>query len=79
MIQKAELSVTLFALDKSEGLSTHAASGDALVIPLEGTNHIEIGKKPFDIKQGDCIILPANIAHSLKATSRFKMFLTVVK
>lgn len=79
IVQKKALSLTLFSMDTGEGLSTHAAPGDAMVIPLAGNNHVEIDGEPFAIGKGDFIILPAHIPHSLKATEPFKMLLTVVK
>ncbi len=79
VIQKKELTLTLFSMDTHEGLNTHAAPGDAMVIPLLGSNHVEIDSEPFEIEKGDFIILPAGIPHSLKATAPFKMLLTVVK
>jgi quercetin dioxygenase-like cupin family protein len=79
IVQKKPLSLTLFSMDTGEGLNTHAAPGDAMVIPLMGNNHVEIDGEPFEIKQGDFIILPAHVPHSLKATDPFKMLLTVVK
>lgn len=79
IVQKRELSLTLFSMDTNEGLKTHAAPGDAMVIPLMGSNYVEIDGAPFEIKTGDFIILPADIPHSLKAIDPFKMLLTVVK
>ena len=32
-----------------------------------------------NMKKGDCIIMPANIPHALKAVERFKMLLTMIK
>lgn len=79
IVQQKELSLTIFSMDTGEGLKTHAAPGDAMVIPLLGSNYVEIDGAPFEIQQGDFIILPAHIPHSLKAIDPFKMLLTVVK
>lgn len=73
------LSMSAFALDKGEGLSTHAASGDALVIPLEGSVDVTIDNTVHSVKQGEVIVLPAGLPHSLHATSVYKMLLIVVK
>jgi quercetin dioxygenase-like cupin family protein len=79
ILQKKELSLTLFSFDVDEGLSTHKASGDAMVIPLEGSVFVKIDEIPYNVSEGDFIILPANIAHSLIGKTKYKMLLTVVK
>lgn len=76
--QGPNLSLTLFAFDKNEEISTHASSGDALVQILDGQARITIGDEQFQLKQGEAIVMPANIKHALFAVERFKMFLTVV-
>ncbi len=72
-------SVTYFAFDKGEGLSEHSAPYDALVHVLDGTVDIVIGGVSSVLEAGDAIIMPANIGHALKAVSRFKMCLTMVR
>ncbi|MCX6057243.1 MAG: cupin domain-containing protein [Chloroflexi bacterium] len=79
-ITKAESgNVTLFAFDKDQGLSEHTAPFDALVHILEGETHVTISGKPFDLKTGDAIIMPANEPHAIKATQKFKMLLTMIR
>ena len=70
--------VTLFAFDKDQGLSEHTAPFDALVQILEGEAQVTISGKPFDLKAGDAIVMPANEPHALKAVERFKMLLTML-
>ncbi|ADK17245.1 MULTISPECIES: cupin domain-containing protein [Clostridium] len=71
--------ITLFSLDKGEGISTHVTSGDAMVQILDGTAEITIGGNVFILKSGETIIMPSDIPHGLKAVEKFKMLLTVVK
>ena len=71
--------VTLFAFDKDQGLSEHTAPFDALAHILEGEAQVTISGKPFDLKTGDAIIMPANEPHALKAIQRFKMLLTMIR
>jgi quercetin dioxygenase-like cupin family protein len=77
--QNDKLSVTLMSFDKGEGISTHAAGGDAMVQVLDGTVEITIDKDVYVLDKGETIVMPANIPHSLKAVEQFKMFLIVVK
>lgn len=71
--------ITLFAFDQGEGLSEHKAPFDAFVNVIEGDAEIEIAKQIYKLKTGDSIILPANIAHAVKAKSKFKMLLVMIK
>jgi quercetin dioxygenase-like cupin family protein len=79
-ITKAEAgNVTLFAFDAGQELSEHTAPFDALVHVLDGEAQVHISGKPFTVSAGQAIILPANEPHALKATSRFKMLLTMIR
>ncbi|MEK6751255.1 MAG: cupin domain-containing protein [Chloroflexota bacterium] len=79
-ITKAEAgNVTLFAFDANQGLSEHTAPYDALVHILEGEAEVTISGKPFQLKMGDAIIMPANEPHALKAIQKFKMLLTMIR
>ena len=71
--------VTQFAFDKGTQLSEHTAPFDALIQVIDGTAKIIIDKTPFELKQGDCIIMPADIPHAVEAQAKFKMILTMVK
>jgi quercetin dioxygenase-like cupin family protein len=71
--------VTLFAFDIGEGLSEHTAPFDALVLATEGSADIEIAGEGFKVNQGDTIILPANLPHAVKAATRFKMLLIMIR
>ena len=78
LAQGRPLSVTLFAFDKNEEISSHSAGGDAMVYILDGQAEITIDGKVFIAKKGETIVMPANIPHALKAIERFKMLLIVV-
>jgi quercetin dioxygenase-like cupin family protein len=71
--------VTLFSFDEGQELSEHTAPFDALVHLLDGEAEIKISGKPFAVKTGQAIILPANEPHALKAVKKFKMLLTMIR
>lgn len=77
--QTKALSLTLFAFDQDEGLSTHTAAGDAFVQILDGEAAITIGDKEVVVRAGEVVVMPAHVPHSLHARNRFKMLLVVVK
>lgn len=76
--QNKAVSITLFAFDEGEEISSHSSSGDAMVYVLDGGARITIGAEDFDMKKGDTIVMPARIPHAVLASSRFKMLLIVV-
>lgn len=71
--------ITLFSFDKDQGLTEHTANYDAFVQILDGESEILIDGIPHLLKKGDCIIMPANHPHALKAIERFKMLLTMIR
>ena len=71
--------VTAFAFDAGEQLSEHTAPFDAMVIDLDGEADIAIGGKVNRVKPGEMIIMPAAVPHALKAVTRFKMLLVMIK
>jgi len=79
IVNKNTGTITLFAFDKGQGLSEHAAPFDAVVYVLDGQVRINISGKPYIVKKGQMIIMPANKPHSLKATKKFKMLLVMFK
>lgn len=79
IIGKKTGTVTLFAFDKGQNLSEHTAPYDAMVYSVDGAAQFTILDKVIDVKKGDTIILPANKAHSLNATSQYKMLLVMIK
>ncbi|MGD0780808.1 MAG: cupin domain-containing protein [Dehalococcoidales bacterium] len=79
IIDKPTGTLTLFAFDKGQGLSEHTAPYDAVVYIFDGEAEVTISGKPLTLKQGELVIMPANQPHALKALSRFKMMLVMIK
>jgi quercetin dioxygenase-like cupin family protein len=71
--------VTLFAFDAGQELSEHTAPFDALAHILEGEVEIRISGKPYLLNAGEAIIMPANEPHAVKAKTKFKMLLTMIR
>jgi len=79
IIDKKTGTVTFFAFDEGQGLSEHTAPFDALVYLLDGEAEVTISGKPFHLKGGEMVVMPANDPHALKAITRFKMILTMIR
>ena len=71
--------VTLFAFDQGEGLSEHTAPFDALVLVVDGEAEVDIAGKAYSVRTGETITLPADIPHAVRAATRFKMLLTMIR
>ncbi len=79
LVNGSALTMTLFAFDEGQGVSTHAAAGDAFVVCLEGNAEITLNGEKLSISEGESLIMPAGAPHALKAVTPYKMLLTVVK
>ena len=77
---KAEAgNVTLFAFDAGQELSEHTAPFDALVQVLDGEAEVTIAGEGFEVRAGEAIIMPAGRPHAVRAVSRFRMLLTMIR
>lgn len=71
--------VTLFAFDKNQGLSEHTAPYDALVQVLDGKLAITISGEKQVLTRNEMIIMPAHRPHALKALTKLKMMLVMIR
>jgi|YelNatPaOPRAMG01_1025707.scaffolds.fasta_scaffold27750_2 quercetin dioxygenase-like cupin family protein len=78
ILNKSNGNIVLFAFDKDQGLIEHAASSDALVYIIEGEIKFIISGEEYNLKEGDTLMLPAKIPHSLFAIKQTKMFLVII-
>ncbi|MBU0579713.1 MAG: cupin domain-containing protein [Candidatus Margulisbacteria bacterium] len=80
IIYKSEHTIlTLFALAEGQSIAEHVTPFDAQVQILEGEAELEIGGEKKVVKNGESIIMPANVPHSLYAKKAYKMLLTMMK
>jgi len=78
LAQNKAVSLTLFAFDKGEEISSHESNGDAMVLVLDGTGEITIDGEKFTLHAGETIVMPSKKPHAVMAIEPFKMFLIVV-
>ena len=78
LAQNDAVSVTLFAFDKGEKISTHESGGDALVLCLDGKGRITVDGVEHILHEGESILMPARHPHAVFGQERFKMLLVVV-
>lgn len=79
IIDSQEGTVTIFAFDTDQRLSTHSAPFDALLEVVDGTGIITIEGVDHEVTAGNQIIMPANKPHAVTAKERFKMVLIMIR
>ncbi len=79
VLKREKGNVTIFAFDEGQGLSEHTSPFDALVEGVEGEAEVTVSGKPIALKPGEVVLLPANKPHAVKAITRFKMALTMIR
>ncbi|MFA6526569.1 MAG: cupin domain-containing protein [Candidatus Buchananbacteria bacterium] len=79
IVAKPTGTMTVFAFDAGQGLSEHKAPFDAVVYVIDGQAEVFIAGEKQSVAQGEMIILPVDVVHSLKAEQRFKMALIMIR
>jgi quercetin dioxygenase-like cupin family protein len=79
ILKRDKGNVTLFAFDTGQCLSEHTSPFDALVQGIEGDAEVTVAGQPIALKPGRVILLPAERPHAVKAITRFKMALTMIR
>ena len=78
LVQNELMSMTLFAFEKGEEISTHDSTGDAMVHVIDGVGQFTVDGAEHICKAGDVLVMPAKKPHAVFAKEDFKMLLTVV-
>jgi quercetin dioxygenase-like cupin family protein len=78
LAQNQNVSITLFAFDKGEEISSHTSNGDAMATILDGKAAITVGDNKLNLSAGETIVMPAGIPHAVFADEPMKFLLTVV-
>lgn len=78
LVQNPNVSLTLFAFEKGEEISTHSSHGDAMVCVLDGQAEITVGDEKFIANAGETVVMPAEVPHAVFAPERMKFMLTVI-
>ena len=79
LLERKTGNLTLFSFDENQALSEHSVPFDAVVQILDGGAELTIGGELVKVYSGQIAIMPANVPHSVKAITRFKMLLTMIR
>lgn len=73
-----QLKAIVFAFAPGQELSEHTASVPAIIQILEGECELSIGSDQYSVKNGAWARMPANMPHSVVATTAVKMLLIML-
>ena len=79
LMSKEVGNLTLFAFDSGQGLSEHTSPFDAVVYILDGAAEITIEGEKKIVREGQMLIMPAQVPHSLIGPNRFMMLLIMIR
>ena len=79
IVDAKHTNITLFAFDAEQTISEHITPYHALVQVPQGEIEITIGGEPKNVKNGQTIVMPKDIPHSLIAKEKSIMILTLMK
>jgi quercetin dioxygenase-like cupin family protein len=71
--------LTVFAFDAGQELSEHTAPFDAYVQLLDGEAVLVIDGQAVSVAAGETVLMPANVPHAVRAETRFKMLLIMLR
>lgn len=77
LLRSKGVNITILAFDDEQLLPTHQTPGPALVQVVDGTAYFTIGNAEADLSQGEALMIPAGVPHSVIARERFKMLVTI--
>ena len=79
IIKKTTGNITVSSFDEGEELATKTSPFDNYIQIIDGAAEVVINDKPYQLKIGEGIIIPAHALHCFTANEQFKMISTVIK
>jgi quercetin dioxygenase-like cupin family protein len=79
LLRTPTMRVVLFGFAEGQELTEHTSTQHALIQILSGECEFSLAGKPHNLKAGDFLCMPPNLAHAVKATKQFSMLLTLSK
>jgi quercetin dioxygenase-like cupin family protein len=79
VVERETGTVTVFAFDEGQCLSEHTAPFDALIYVLEGSAKVTVSDRESDVAPGEMFIMPADQPHAVRAETRLKMALVMIR
>jgi len=71
--------ITAFAFDQCQELSEHTAPFEVFLQVIDGECEVTIDGNPHLLRPNECLIMPANVPHAVKALTQMKMMVTMIR
>lgn len=71
--RREDVSITLFAFDEGDSVSSEYYLGDTLYLVLEGQMPLVQNGEKAILSEGDCVRVPAKAQHAIGGDGRFKL------
>lgn len=78
LLRSKGVNITVLAFDDQQLLPTHQTPGPALIQILDGAAYFTVGNEEMEVQQGNVVLIPAGVPHSVIARERFKMLVTSI-
>ena len=79
LLRTANSRTVLFGFAEGQELTEHTSTQHALIQILSGACEFSLAGLPRNLTTGDLLYMPPNLPHSVKATQKFSMLLTLSK
>ena len=79
LLRTANSRIVLFGFAEGQELTEHTSTQHALIQILSGECELSLNGHPHQLKAGDFLYMPPNLAHAVRATTQFSMLLTLFK
>ncbi len=79
LIQKDEVEVVLLAFEPGQGLPVHETPVDVFFHVIEGEAKIKVGEEEKTVSEGNIVLSPADIPHTVRNESEEEAKILVVK
>lgn len=79
LLKNSSGTLTVFSFDAGQSLSEHTVPFNAFIQVLDGEGEITVDGNTTTVNSGEIILMPGGLPHSVHATKRFKMLLTMFR
>ena len=79
LLRTANSRVVLFGFAEGQELTEHTSTQHAFIQILSGECEFSLAGQPHKLTACDALYMPPNLPHSVKATTRFSMLLTLTR
>ena len=79
LYQSGDVQMTLLAFDGGEGVSEEHYPGDTMYLLADGKMILKIDSPEHQLEQGQVVMVPAGVLHSLRGEMPFKLLQITAK